>query len=103
MRKSAFNDFKETTKQATIETLDTLKNDFPCVVSTEHNDNFSEIKIFVNRSEYENGMNFMMLLQVGFAANIYQTYTNETVLSNVSVIDKDTNEVLNSATYPVTE
>ena len=103
MSKSAFKEFKETTKQATIETLDSLNQDYPCVVSTDYNDDFSEVKIYVNKSEYENGMNFMMLVQVGFSANIYQTYTNETVLSNVSVIDKDTNETLNSATYPVEE
>lgn len=103
MSKSSFKKFKETSRQAVIETLDSLHSDFPCVVSTDFNDDFSEIKIYVNKSEYENGMNFLMLLQVGFAANIYQTYTNETVLSNVYVIDKDTNETLNTATYPVTE
>ena len=103
MSKSSFKKFKETSKQAVVETLDSLNSDFPCVVSTDFNDDFSEIKIYVDKSEYENGMNFLMLLQVGFAANIYQTYTNETVLSNVYVIDKDTNETLNSATYPVTE
>ena len=103
MSKSSFKKFKESTKQETADTLNSLNADYPCVTSTEFNDDFSEIKIYVNKSDYENGMNFLMLLQAGMAANIYQSYTNETVLSNVSVIDKDTNETLNSATYPVAE
>ncbi len=103
MSKSSFKKFKESTKQETADTLNSLNADYPCVTSTEFNDDFSEIKIYVNKSDYENGMNFLILLQAGMAANIYQSYTNETVLSNVSVIDKDTNETLDSATYPVAE
>ncbi len=45
-------------------------------------------------------MNFFCITVAGFSANIYQAYTNETVVSNISVIDKDTGEVIDSATYP---
>lgn len=101
MSKSTFKDYKNELKEQTANNLNTLNNDYPCIDSVEFNDDFSEIKINVNKSEYENGMNFFCITVAGFSANIYQAYTNETVVSNISVIDKDTGDVLNSATYPV--
>lgn len=100
MSKSAFNDYKKEIKEQTENSLNTLNSEYPCIDSVEFNDNFSEIKINVNKDEYENGMNFFCITVAGFSANIYQAYTNETVVSNISVIDKDTGEVIDSATYP---
>ena len=101
MSKNAFNDYKKEIHEQTANTLSTLNSDYPCIDSVEFNDNFSEIKINVDKSEYENGMNFFCITVAGFSANIYQAYTNETVASNISVIDKATGEVIDSATYPV--
>lgn len=100
MSKSAFNDYKKEVKEQTENSLNTLNSEYPCIDSVEFHDNFSEIKINVNKDEYENGMNFFCITVAGFSANIYQAYTNETVVSNISVIDKDTGEVIDSATYP---
>lgn len=103
MDKSAFKDYKEELKKSSEDSLNSLSNDYPCISNVGYNDNLSEIKISVNRSEYENGMNFLCITQAGFIANIYQAYTNETIKSEIKVIDKDTDEVIESATYPVEE
>lgn len=100
MSKSSFKTYKKELNEQTADTLSKLNTDYPCIDSVEFNDNFSEIKINVTKSEYENGMNFFCITVAGFSANIYQAYTNETVISNISVIDKDTGDVLDSATYP---
>lgn len=103
MSKKAFKEYKTDLKESSAATLNSLNSDYPCIESVEFNDNFSEIKINVVKSEYENGMNFFCITQAGFVANIYQAYTNETVMSNISVIDKDTGDVIDSATYPTAE
>lgn len=100
MSKSAFNNYKKDVKVQTENSLNTLNSEYPCIDSVEFNDDFSEIKINVNKDEYEDGMNFFCITVAGFSANFYQAYTNETVVSNISVIDKDTGEVIDSATYP---
>lgn len=103
MSKSAFSEYKKELKASTEETLNNLSNDYSCIKKVEFNGDFSEININVVKSEYESGMNFLCITQAGFSANIYQAYTNETLKSDIKVIDQDTNEIIDSATYPVEE
>ncbi len=100
MNKKAFINYKNELKEETANTLNTMNNDYPCIDSVDFNDDFSEIEINVIKDEYENGMNFFCIAVAGFTANFYQAYTNEVVKSNVSVVDKDTGDILDSATYP---
>lgn len=100
MSKSAFNKYKKDLKANTESYLNSLNKDFPSVTSVEFNDDFSEIKINVNRTEYKNNMDFMCITAAGLNANFYQAYTNEKIITNISTIDDSTGEVIDSATYP---
>lgn len=98
--KSDFNKYKEELKSSTVDTLKSISTEYPCIKSVEFTDNFSEITLKVNKSEYENGLNSLSIPVAGFSANMYQTYTNEPVKSEIKVVDMDTNETIEEATYP---
>lgn len=100
MSKKSFNNYKKELKSDTENALNALNKDYPCITSVDFNDNFSEVKISVDKSEYKKDMNFLCMLAAGFTATSYQAYTNETVLSNISVVDNLTGEVIDTATYP---
>ncbi len=98
--KSDFKKYKEQLQASTADSLNNISADYPCVKSIEFADDFSEITLKVNRAEYEDGLNSFVIPVAGFSANMYQTYTNEPVKSDVKVVDIDTNETIESGTYP---
>lgn len=100
MSKSAFNDYKEKLRQSTCDTIDNISTDYPCVQSSEYTDNFSEVTLYVSESEYNSGSNSFCGYTVAVAANFYQTYTNETVSCEVSIVNADTDEVIDTVVLP---
>ena len=105
MSKKAFKTFTEETKKAVEESLNSLSTDFPCVKSVEYNDDFSSIKLKVNKAEYEDGLNFFVVYSAGLQGQMYQAYTGtpqDKLNVVVTVVDENGNTI-ESATYPTTE
>lgn len=105
MSKKAFKTFTEETKKAVEENLNSLSTDFPCVKSVEYNADFSNIKLNVNKAEYEDGLNFFAIYSAGLQGQMYQAYTGtpqDELNVVVTVVDENGNTI-ESATYPTTE
>lgn len=103
MSKKAYKEYLETMKTQTQENLNSLSEDYNSIKSVECNDDFSEITIKVEKSAYEQGMDFLAIPVAGIAGNMYQAiagYDEEKMSSTVKIVDQDTGEELNSGTYP---
>ena len=81
-----------------------MKTDYPCIKSINYDDNFTKVDVFVNRSEYESGFNFMLAFGIGMLCQLCQVYTGVSqgdLSVDINVIDVDTNESINTAHYPI--
>ncbi|MCR4563915.1 MAG: hypothetical protein K5755_04705 [Clostridiales bacterium] len=106
MSKKAYRELQESIRSQTRESLESFKTDYPCIRSLEYDDNFTNVNVFVNRSEYEGGFNFMLAFGVGMVCQVCQVYTGvsqDQRSVDVNIIDVDTNESINTAHYPVQE
>lgn len=71
----------------------------PYIKDISHNDDFSSITIKVVRAEYENSWD-MTTFSVGFSAMFFQAFLDMEYHVEISVIDVDTNEVINTVILP---
>ncbi|MBQ9530967.1 MAG: hypothetical protein IJR70_02730 [Eubacterium sp.] len=103
MSKKAFRELKKTMQTDIADSLDNMKEDYSYVKKIEYNKDFSDIKLYVVKKDYENSTNLMAVFQAGLLGQMYQAYTGTPIdkLSvDVSVIDNDTGEQFEEAHYP---
>lgn len=103
MSKKAFKAYKSELLQSTQEQLNALPNDYTSIKTVEANDDLSQITLKVNKQEYENSMDYFCIYQAGVLCNICQAYTGETIQTVIDVVDQNSGETLNTATYPIDE
>lgn len=95
-------------KELLKETAASLENDFaafvnatdtPYVKEITHNDDFSSIEIKVVRADYENAWDFTAF-SVGMSAMFYQMLLDMEYHIEVSTIDIDTGEIIDTLVLP---
>lgn len=103
LSKKAYKELKKTMKTDVADSLNSLTEDYPSVKKVEFNKDFSNIKLYVVKKEYENSMAVFAVYQAGLLGQMYQAYTGTPIdeLSvDVNVIDNDTGEQFEEAHYP---
>lgn len=73
--------------------------DTPYIRGITHSDNFDSVEISVSRAEYENAFD-MTPFAVAISAMMYQVFLNMDYHVEVSVVDADTGDVINTTVYP---
>ncbi len=104
LSKKAYRELQQTIRTQTADSLESMKTDYPCIKSINYDDNFTKVDVFVNRSEYESGFNFMLAFGIGMLCQLCQVYTGVSqgdLSVDINVIDVDTNESINTAHYPI--
>ena len=73
--------------------------DTPYIMGITHSDNFDNIEIIVSRTEYENTFD-VTPFAVAISAMMYQVFLDMDYHVEVSVVDADTGDVINTTVYP---
>lgn len=93
--------------RAQIEDVASAAENYPFVQKIETNNDCTEVKVYVTKEEYENGLNFFVLFSYEIQALMYQAF-NGTPENNVVIeaIDAETDtviEALDSAELAATD
>lgn len=105
MSKADHKKMMEDMKTSTAETLKgyVTDTDLESITDVSFNDDFSEIKISVDKEKYENSLDSFAALGAGFQGMFYQMFDGrkeEEVSVKVDFVDNKTGKVLDSAIYP---
>lgn len=102
IKKSEWNKIVNDMKAEAAESLDKIasESNFASIKKVEYNDNFSKIKFYVNAQEYKNNLDSMAAMQAYFATVFYQEFTNQTPGAEYTIIDIDSNAVIETFNYP---
>lgn len=101
-------DHKKMMDDMKTSTADTLKGyvtdtDLESITDVSFNDDFSQIKISVDKDKYENSMDSFAALGAGFQGMFYQMFDGRKeadVSVKIDFVDNKTGDVLDSTTYP---
>ena len=99
----AYKELKKTMKTDVADGLNELTEDYPQIRKVEFNDDFSDIKLYVVKKEYEDSMAVMAVYQAGLLGQTYQAYTGTAIKDlsvDVNVIDNASGEQFEEAHYP---
>lgn len=71
----------------------------PYIKSITHSDDFKEVTISVVRADYENAFDITPF-SIGIGVMMYQSIAGTDFRTEISVVDVDTGDVINTAVYP---
>lgn len=77
--------------------------DTPYIKEITHNDDFTEVTMAVIRADYENTIFEMTPFVIGLSAMMYQAFLDVESHCEVLVVDYDTGDIINTASYPIPE
>lgn len=105
MSKADHKKMMEEMKTSVSDTLNGFKNgtDYSSITEVSYNDDFSQIKISVDKTEYESNMDSFAALAAGFQGMFYQLFDGrkeDDVSVKVDFVDNKTGEILDSTIYP---
>lgn len=105
MSKADHKKMMDDMKTSTAETLKgyVTDTDLESITDVSFNDDFSQIKISVDKEKYENSMDSFAALGAGFQGMFYQLFDGRKeadVSVKIDFVDNKTGEVLDSTTYP---
>ncbi len=99
----AYKELQKTMKTDVADGLNALTEDYPEIKKVEFNDDFSNIKLYVDKKTYEDSMAVMAVYQAGLLGQTYQAYTGTAIKDlsvDVNVIDNASGEQFEEAHYP---
>lgn len=100
MTRKKYNELLEETRESLETTFASfISDDTPYIKEVTHNDDFTEVAIYVNRTEYESAFDITPFA-VGIAVGLYQQVAQIEYHVEVSIVDADTGDLINSITYP---
>lgn len=92
-------------KDEMIETIEEIKDDeeFTSIKDITYNNDFTEMKMIVDKTAYENSFDGFTTMTLGFASMFYQAFDGkdlETDKIKIIIEDESTNEVIDELIYP---
>lgn len=85
------------------ESLDRLGGEFASVQAINHNEDFTDIEIRVDREAYENSLDGFAMFEIAIGAGYYQLFAGADADSYrvvVNTVDADTDETFDTFIYP---
>ena len=100
MTKAQYNELLDKTRESLETTFNSfVGSDTPYIKDVSHNEDFTEVTVYVNRAEYENAFDFTPLA-ISLSVALYQQVAQIEYRVEVSIVDADTGDLINSIAYP---
>ena len=102
IKKSAWNKIVDEMYTSTSKSLNDIATgtDYPSIKKVEHNKNFSKVTFFVNKQEFKNSFDSFAYLGAYFGIAYYQMFNQQEPGCEFTVVDIQTNQVIDTVIYP---